>query len=176
MPERLFPQEAQKPPMIQAVEETRSFFEKVEESDNFKEASKSVLRKLGNISPESQDAAKNMVKSGAGAAINIVGLLPAFANEEKRKEILEEFKKNKTEGAWVDVLANWNVNEDPNGIGVLNECKRLSIEEILEKKAEVQDEKQREQIQIQVEAVTKGQDLIINKYKESLKQASKKAA
>lgn len=176
MPERPRPQEGQPPPMVQAIEATKEFVEKIEEHETFKKARNSVLGKLGNISPEAKENAGKMVKSGTGMAMQRIGLLPAFANPEKRKEILEQFKQEKVEGAWIDILASWNVASDPNGIGVLEACKKNDIAEIKSKISEAENDEQKAQIQIQADAISKGQDIVINFYKKKLSSKPQKAA
>jgi hypothetical protein len=85
-------------------------------------------------------------------------------------------KKDRVEGAWVGILANWNVSADPYGVGVIRKCKEKDIEEFLQKAQESEDDNQQARILLQAEAITSGQELIIEFYNQQISSPGKIAA
>lgn len=174
MPER----EGQIPTIVQLTQETAQYAEKkVFEGSPFKKAVNAISSKLGAENPQAREAAQNMVKQGVEMAISRIRLLPAFSNPDSRKEILDKLKQDKVEGAWVDILANWDVPSDPYGISLLAKCKNKDIEELYFKAKKTKTTQEEEQVKLQAQAITKGQDIIINYYRAQINSAGiKKAA
>ena len=165
MPER----EGQIPPIIQATQETAQYAEKkVFEGSPFKKAVNAIIGKLGTENPQAQEAAQNMVKQGVEMAISRIRLLPAFSNPDSRKEILDKLKQDKAQGAWVDILANWDVSADPYGVSVLTKCKVKDIQEINFKAKNTKTAQEEEQVKLQAQAIAKGQDIIIDYYRKQI--------
>jgi len=168
MPER----EGQIPPIVQLTQETAQYAEKqVFEGRPFKKAVNAISSKLGAENPQTQEAAQNMVKQGVEMAISRIRLLPAFSNPDSRKEILDKLKQDKVEGAWVDILANWDVSSDPYGVNVLVKCKDKDIEEINFKAKKTKTTQEEEQAKLQAQAIAKGQDIIIDYYRKQISSA-----
>lgn len=174
MPER----EPQIPIIVQITDATKKYAESsVKESDGFKNIVQKIALKMGDgTNPQIVEVATGYVEQGVGLATRIIGLLPAFSRPEARPEILAKLKANKVEGAWLDILANWNVSGDPYGIGVLRQCKAKDVEEIMAKAKDAKSEQQESQIKLQAEAVGKGQDLIINYYRKQIESSGVKKA
>ena len=174
MPER----EPQVPTIIQITDSTKKYAESgVKESDSFKKIVQKIALKMADSeNPQIMEAVTGYVEQGVGLATRIINLLPAFSKPEARPAILAKLKADKVEGAWVEILANWNVSGDPYGIGVLNQCKKKDIEEIIAKAKDAKNEQQEAQIKFQAEAVGKGQDLIIAYYKRQIESSGTKKA
>lgn len=170
--------EGQVPIIVQITEAAKKYAEdEVEETDIFSHSVDHLARKMGSSqNPEAYEVAKGLVKHGIQTAATRIGLLPAFSNPESRKEIVEKLKKDKVEGAWVGILANWNVSADPYGVGVIRRCKDKDIEEILQKTKEAENDNQKAQILLQAEAIAIGQDLIIEFYNQQITSPAKIAA
>lgn len=159
--------EGQVPPIVRLTQETSEYAEeKVFESESFKKAVSEVKIGLGAENPEAEEAAIGMIKQGIGMVMSRVRLLPAFSNPESRKEVLEKLKQDKVEGSWVDVLASWDVSSDPLGAGVLAKCREKDFEEMMLKSKEAKTPQEEEHIKLQAKAVSKGQSIIIDFYKE----------
>ncbi len=100
----------------------------------------------------------------------------AFANPQSRAQVIDKLKKDKVEGAWIEILENWNVQEDPYGVKVLLKCKEADIKEIKAKAVEEKDPNKKKQIEIQAEAIGKGQDLIISFYSSQIGSSTSQMA
>lgn len=153
-------------PIVRFTEATKLYASKeAENSPQFKIALAQITRELGgDQNPEAGETAENMIKQGIGMITQKVGMLPAFSNPENREQIVEKLKKDKVKGAWIDILANWNVQEDPYGENVLLQCKDADIKEIMSKAALEKDPNKKKQIEIKAKAIAYGEDLIIGYY------------
>ena len=174
MPER----EPQVPIIVQITDATKKYAEEgVKESDGFKKTVQKMALKMGDgENPQIKEAVTGYVEQGVSLATRIISYLPAFSKPEARPEILAQLKEAKQEGPWIDILANWNVNGDPYGIGVLRQSKAKDVEEIMAKAKDAENENQEAQIKLQAEAVGKGQDLIINYYRAQVESSGTKKA
>jgi|SRR3989344_245189 len=153
---------------------TRQIVEKIEETDGFKKIVGSILSKAKQIGPINEDfetALANAVKGGASQAGQIISLLPAFLNVENRPELVaklkEDLKGEKQDTSWIDVLAKWNVERDPDGSSVLDDCKRIRVKEAEAAAANISDENQKALILLRAEALAAGHDLVISHFQES---------
>ncbi|KKR51324.1 MAG: hypothetical protein UT84_C0001G0009 [Candidatus Curtissbacteria bacterium GW2011_GWA1_40_16] len=162
------------PPIVRYTEAAKDYAAKgAGNSPQFKMAVAEIGRKLGaDQNPEAKEAAENLIKQGIGMITQKISLLPAFANPESRAQVIDKLKKDKIRGAWIEIFNNWNVQEDPYGEGVLERCKQADIEEIMAKATQEKDPNKKKQIEIQAEAVAKGQDLVINYYKSQIGSSS----
>ncbi len=159
--------EPQVPPIVRFTEAAKSFASnEAPKSPQFKMAVAEIGRKLGSDqNPEAKESAENLIKQGIGMITHKISMLPAFSNPQSRTEIIDKLKKDKVEGAWIEILNNWNVQEDAYGVDILERCKQADIEELMARADETSDPNQKEQIKIQAEAIGKGQDLIISYYR-----------
>lgn len=166
MPER----ERQTPPLIQATESAKRYAqEDIFKSGSFLNSAKELGKKMGSENnPEVIESAKNLLKNGINMAASHIGMLPNFADPENRAEIVEKLKEGEVEGAWIDILTNWNVHADPFGIGVLKKCMEKDVEEILYKAKDAKDEQEKEQIKFQADAIGQGQNLLLRYYKDQV--------
>lgn len=158
------------PPIIRYTEAAKEYAAKeAENSPQFKKTVAEIGRKLGSDqNPDAKEAAENLIKQGIGMITSKIGMLPAFVNPENRPQIMEKLKKDKVEGAWIEILNNWNVQGDSYGVDILEKCKQADIEEIIAKTSEEKDPNKKKQIQIQAEAIGKGQSLIIDYYRSQI--------
>ncbi len=139
--------------------------EDILKSSSFLNKAQELGKKIGAANnPEILENAKNLLKQGVNMAASHIGLLPAFSNTDNRAEIVEKLKQDKVEGAWIDVLANWNVQSDPYGIDALRKCREKDIEELLARTKDAKDAQEEAQIRLQAEAIGNGQDLILSYY------------
>lgn len=174
MPER----ERQTPPLIQATESAKKYAQEgIFKSGSFLNSAKELGKKMGaENNPEVIENAKNLLKNGINMAASHIGMLPAFSNPENRAEIVEKLKEDEVEGAWIDILNNWNVHADPFGIGVLKKCMEKDVEEILYKVSDAKDEQEKAQIKLQANAIGQGQNLLLNYYKSQLENSDSRIA
>ncbi len=154
------------PPIVRYTEAAKEYAAKeAENSPQFKMAVAEIGRNLGSDqNPKAKEAAENLIKQGIGMITHKISMLPAFANPENRAQIMEKLKKDKVEGAWIDILNNWDINRDRYGVNVLQRCKDADLEELMAKARSEKDPNKKKQIEIQAKAIEKGQDLIINFY------------
>ena len=154
------------PPIVRYTEAAKDYAAKgAGNSPQFKMAVAEIGRKLGaDQNPEAKEAAENLIKQGIGMITQKISLLPAFANPESRAQVIDKLKKDKIKGAWIEILENWNVQGDPYGEDVLERCKQADIKEIKAKAAQEKDPNEKKQLQLQAEAIGRGEDLIISYY------------
>lgn len=166
------------PPIVRYTEAAKEYASReAENSPQFKMAVAEIGRKLGSDqNPEANEAAENLIKQGIGMITHKISMLPAFANPESRQKVLDDLKKAKAKGVWIGILENWNVQGDPYGEDVLERCKQADIEEITAKASEEKDPNKKKQIEVQAEAIGKGQDLIISYYRSQIGSGSAQIA
>lgn len=149
----------------------------VEKSVEFKGAVSRIAKRFFGLSErEAKENAGNLIKQGVGMMAQKVGLLPAFSNPEARPQLLENLKKQKIEGEWIDVLANWDVSSDKYGVGVLYKCRDIEVSAMRVKSSQELDPNKKQLLEIQAKAIAEGHDIVIAHYRNQINSVGQMAA
>lgn len=162
--------ENQPTPLQLAVEATSNFAKEEAEKDGaFQQAVAQMKQKIGG--EKAEENAKGLVKSGMSMAMARIGLLPAFANPDPaaRKELVEKIKKDNPEAEGLEIYQGWDVNSDPNGVGLINHFQNADLGKIREK---AKTEEEKKSAEIQIEGLQKGWEIIKKVYKSKLESSN----